>query len=110
MLKYVSLLETRAGGGSRQTGARLKDDGTILIEGHDLGPGVDVFLGAGMTEYEWALSIKPPGVRALKMALACDDDVLAALGQRFSGDASADLQPFLDSNDVPYEFWSRLGE
>ncbi|TVQ30924.1 MAG: hypothetical protein EA370_13325 [Wenzhouxiangella sp.] len=110
MLKYVDLRETRDEGGSRQTGASLHDDGTIVVEGRDLGPAVEAFFGPGMTEYEWALSISPPGVEVLKMALACDDNVLTALRDQFSGDAAAKLQSFLDDNAVPYEFWSRAGE
>jgi hypothetical protein len=31
-------------------------------------------------------------------------------GERFSGDAAADLQRFLEDNDIPYEPWSRVGE
>ena len=41
---------------------------------------------------------------------ACDDDVLAALRDRFSGDGAAYLQPFLDDNGVSYEPWSRVGD
>lgn len=37
-------------------------DGTIQIEGHDLGPGVAAFWGSGLTEYEWGLD-DPPGRR-----------------------------------------------
>ncbi|TVQ28287.1 MAG: hypothetical protein EA370_16810 [Wenzhouxiangella sp.] len=110
MLTYVNLRETSDEDGNRQLGASLKDDGTIVVHGHDLGPGVESFFGPGITEYEWALSIRPSGVRVLKMALACDADVLTALRDRFSGDAAANLQDFLDDNAVPYEFWSRVEE
>jgi hypothetical protein len=110
MANYVTLRDSRDEGGSRHLGASLKDDGTLLIEGQDLGPGVEGFFGPGLTEYEWTWLIRPPGVRRLKLALACDDDLLAALRERFSGDAAAGLQPFLDNNGVPYEPWSRVGE
>lgn len=110
MVNYVTLRETRDEGGSRHLGASLKGDGTLLIEGQDIGPGVESFFGPGLTEYEWAWNIRPPGVRALKLALACDDDVLTALRDRFSGDAAVGLQPFLDDNGVPYEPWSRVGD
>ncbi len=110
MITNVTLRDTRDEGGSRYLGARLKADGTLLIEGQDLGPGVENFFGPGLTEYEWAWIIRPPGVRKLKLALACDDDVLAALRDRFSGDAAAGLKPFLDDNGIPYEPWSRVGD
>jgi hypothetical protein len=110
MVNSVTLRDTRDEDGSRQLSASLKGDGALLIEGQDLGPGVERFFGPGLTEYEWAWIIRPPGVKKLKLALACDDDVLAALRDRFSGDAAADLQPFLVDNGVPYEPWSRVGE
>jgi hypothetical protein len=110
MVNYVTLRDTRDEGGSRHLSASLKGDGTLLIEGQDLGPGVEGFFGPGQTEYEWAWTIRPTGVRTLKLALACDGDVLSALRDRFSGDAAADLQPFLDDNGVPYEPWSRVGD
>ena len=109
MVNYVTLRDTRDEDGSRQLSATLKGDGALLIEGQDLGPGVERFFGPGLTEYEWAWIIRPPGVKTLKLALA-RDDVLAALRDRFSGDAAADLQRFLDDNAVPYEPWSRVGE
>jgi len=109
MVNYVTLRDARDEDGSRQLGASLKGDGALLIEGQDIGPGVERFFGPGLTEYEWAWIIQPSGVRALKLALA-RDDVLAALSERFSGDAAADLQRFLEDNDIPYEPWSRVGE
>ena len=109
MVNYVTLRDTHDENGRRHLSATLKGDGTLLIEGQDLGPGVERFFGPGLTEYEWAWLIRPPAVRTLKLALACDD-VLTALKDQFSGDAAADLQRFLNDNGVPYEPWSRVGE
>jgi hypothetical protein len=110
MVDSVTLRSTRDEDGSRHLGARLEDDGSLLIEGQDLGPAVERFFGPDMTEYEWAWTIRPLGVSKLKLALACDDDVLAALIRRFSGDDAADLGSFLDDNGIPYESWSRIGD
>jgi hypothetical protein len=110
MVNYVTLRNTRDEEGSRQLSASLKGDGALLIEGQDIGPGVERFFGPGLTEYEWAWIIRPPEVKKLKLALACDDDILAALKDRFSGDAAADLQRFLEDNGITYEPWSRVGE
>ncbi|MEE4637162.1 MAG: hypothetical protein V2J42_00290 [Wenzhouxiangella sp.] len=110
MVGYVLLRDIQDEGGSRQLGVRLENDGSLLIEGRDLGPGVEKFFGQGIFEYEWALKLKPPGVMKLKLALACQDNLLDALKDRFSGEASAELQNFLDSNAIQYEFWSRAGE
>lgn len=104
------LRDTQDESGSRQLSARLQGDGSLLIEGRDLGPGVEKFFGSGQFEYEWALKLSLPDVRKLKVALSCQDELLEALKDRFSGDASAELQSFLDSNAVRYEFWSRAGE
>lgn len=109
MVDYVTLRDTRDEDGTRHLSARLKGDGALLIEGQDLGPGVERFFGPGLTEYEWVWTIRPSGVRTLKLALAADD-VLVALRDRFSGDAAANLQTFLDDNGVPYEPWSRVGD
>ena len=54
MVNYVTLRDTRDEGGSRHLSASLKGDGTLIIEGQDLGPGVEGFFGSGLTEYEWA--------------------------------------------------------
>lgn len=110
MSGFVMLRDTQDEDGRRQQSARLQADGTLLVEGHDMGRGVESFFGPGQTEYEWALTILPPGVNKLKLALSCNGDVLVALKDRFSGDASAELQSFLDNNGVPYDFWSRVGE
>ncbi len=106
----VTLRDSRDQDGARRLDARLQSDGTLLIEGQDIGPGVERFFGPGMTEYEWAWTIRPQSVTALKKALKSDDDVLSALKDRFSGAAAADLKPFLDDNGVAYEAWSRVGD
>jgi len=110
MNTYVTLRDLQDEEGSRHLCARLQNDGTLRIEGHDLGPGVARFFGAGMTEYEWVWLIKPPDVQTLSLALADENDILTTLKKRFSGDAAASLQTFLDENEVPYEAWSRIGD
>jgi len=108
-MRPMMLRDIQDENGRRQQSASLQIDGTLLIEGHDLGRGVESFFGSGQFEYEWALKILSPGVEKLKLALSCDD-LMVALKDRFSGNASADLQAFLDDNAVPYEFWSRVGD
>ena len=110
MRRYIVLRDTQDGDGRRQLSAYLQSDGTLLIEGHDMGPGVARTLGPDITEYEWAISIPSSGVQRLKLALSCQDDILAAVLNRFSGDASGELQGFLDKHAGPYDFWSRAGE
>ena len=110
MANRVTLRDTHDVGGRRRLTARLEEDGTLIIDGQDLGPGVERFFGPGMTEYEWAWTIRPQGVKTLKQALSCSDNVLVALRARFSGDAASGIQPFLNENGIPYEPWSRVGD
>lgn len=55
-------------------------------------------------------TISPLEVAPLMLALESDDDVLAALAKRFSGDVAAGLQPFLKENEIPYGAWTRTGD
>lgn len=110
MRSYIVLRDTQDKGGRRQLSACLQGDGTLLIEGHDMGPGVSNWFGPDVTEYEWSISLPPSGVEKLKLALSCQDDLLTALLDRFSGEASGGLQAFLDKHAGPYDFWSRAGE
>jgi hypothetical protein len=86
----------------RHLGARLDANGSLVIEGQDIGP--------GMREYEWAWTIPPEGVSRLLLLIGGDENVLAAIAARFSGDAAGEVVDFLDSNGIPYEVWSRVGE
>ena len=96
--------------GTQYLSASLASDGTLTIEGQDLGVGVEQTFGTGNREYEWALTIESKDVAQLKSALESGDDVLIALAERFSNDAAAGLQPFIDEHDIHYEFWSRSGD
>jgi hypothetical protein len=106
----VTLRQNRDQLGSRYLGASLAADGTLTIEGQDLGDGVERIFGAGNREYEWVWGIASDGVARLKVALECDD-VLVALAERFSNDAADELKPFLDDHGIPYKWsWSRIGD
>jgi hypothetical protein len=94
--------------GTRLLEASLSNDGDILIRGRDYGDGVEQILG--MREYEWGWKIPAGHVPALLCALEAEDDVLAALKRRFSGNDAADLGEFLDAHGIATERWSRLGD
>jgi hypothetical protein len=110
MLQDVTLRDTHDEGGSRHLRATLKSDGSILIEGQDIGSGVESVFGPGLREYEWTWLIRRSEVRTLKLALGSSGDVLVALRDRFAGEAAVGLQSFLEENGVRYEPWSRVGE
>ncbi len=108
-IRSAVLRSTSDGLGTRHLQASLWPDGTLRIEGQDLGGGVRQFFGSDFDEYEWAWTIRSEDVPQLVDALAAGDDVLAALRLRFLGEAAAGLQPFLDEHGIPYETWSRVG-
>jgi hypothetical protein len=105
----VVLREVEDLDGSRLLTAALTSEGDLVIEGRDYGPGVErVF---GVREYEWGWTIPAASVGDLLFLLqAADDDVLAAVRDRFSGERAADLGTFLESNRIPTTRWSRLGD
>ena len=94
--------------GSRRLTVRLDSAGALVIEGTDHGAGVDRVLG--FREYEWVWTIAATDVPALLQALEATDDVVSAIHRRFSGDAAADLGPFLEAHGIPVERWSRTGD
>jgi hypothetical protein len=108
--KAVVLRDSRDESGSRFLGASISADGTLTINGQDLGKGVEEFFGEGDFEYEWTWTIAPKDVTRLMSALESGDDVLAGLAKRFSDDAASGLQPFLKENEIPYYAWSRIGD
>jgi hypothetical protein len=108
--RSVTLRDTHDVQGIRHLAASLSVDGTLTIKGQDIGRGVEGVFGAGYSEYEWAWTIKPSEVERLLVVLDSGDDALAGLSGRFSGEAAAGLQAFLDEHGVVYEFWSRMGD
>jgi hypothetical protein len=106
--KRVVLRNVEDAQGTRHLQASLKREGDLVIEGQDLGAGVKSALG--VYEYEWAWTIRAADVSLLLDALGATSDLLSALRERFSGDRGADLGDFLESHDIPYETWSRMGD
>jgi hypothetical protein len=87
-VRKVVLREERSGDDYRYLGARLTEAGALLIEGQDLGPGVEGHFGAGMFEYEWSWTIEGGALARLRTVLGTED-VLSGLGARFSGAAAS---------------------
>jgi len=109
-LRSVVLRDTRDSSGTRHLEARFDDGGDLLLSGQDLGDGVEEYFGAGLREYEWCWTVRAADLPRLEAALGGADDVIGALGERFSGDAAAGLGAFLKENGIPYETWSRVGD
>jgi len=111
-LTSISLRDYRDEGGLRHLGATRMPDGGILIEGQDLGPGVERAFGAGLTEYEWAWAVPPDAVPAAVAALDGHegDDPLRLLAGWFEAHGGIDPGTHLRQAGVPVEFWSRIGD
>ena len=108
----VVLRDSRDERGTRHLLARLGTDGSIQIEGQDLGSGVEDAFGSGNTEYEWWWTVRPGNVAAAVAALggAPDDDVLELLARWSADNGGADPgQRFRDAG-VPVEFDNRVGD
>lgn len=104
------LSETRDSNGVSVRWVTLNDEGDLLIEGQDLGPGVELFFGAH--EYEFSRTVRAADVPSLRSALHLDDedDLLAALLDRYDGKGTSELEQFVQDAGVPSEFWSRVGD
>lgn len=92
----------------RYLSASLTKSGSLLIEGHDLGPKVEEILG--YREYEWTLTIQASEISALLNALRTEGSLLHALKESFSNKNAGNLEVFLKEHDISYEFWNRIGD
>jgi hypothetical protein len=52
-----------------------EEDGSLVIEGQDLGSGVSDFWGEGMGEYEFTRTVSPAAVAELRLSLGIGDDL-----------------------------------
>ena len=107
-LRVVELRKEREGRDRRWLDARLLEDGSLRIDGHDLGPATKVVSSDG--EYEWSYRYPPSSVGMLLSALGGADgqDILDLLEDRYTGRRSYDLEAVLreTKDTIPSEFWS----
>jgi len=110
--RAITLRSTCDQDGSRHLWARLKENGDLIIEGQDIGPGVSKCFGPGITEYEWSWIIYKANISQLAKALGGGkaDDILELLAKRFSVESAGELQNFLNEHHIPNEFWCRHGD
>jgi hypothetical protein len=108
----VVLRNERSSKGSRHLSAHITEAGDLKVEGHDLGPGVEEVLGAGVTEYEWTIVVRKRHLPRVIAALGGEenDGVLSLLAARFSVDEQCASKAFLEQHGVPVDFWNRAGE
>lgn len=106
--KTVVLRRCVDGDGTRYLEATFNDSGDLVIEGQDLGQGVEQVFGPGIREYEWIWTIRRGDLPKLKALLG--GDLLAGLKKDYSGSGAAKLHTFLTDSKVPFEAYSRVGE
>ena len=97
--------------GSSVRRVRLTSEGSLRLEGQDLGPFVQQFFGH--SEYEFVRSVSPAGVDQLRQALGLSpgDDLIATLAAQFQGPGgSSRLEKYLETQGIESEFWNRIGD
>lgn len=108
MARTVRLREEHNGSDWRTLRACLRENGTLVIQGQDLGPATAPISSDG--EYEWTYTFDPDSIPALCAALGGteDDDILDLLERRFTGAGSYDLEQIMRDTRtaIPRGFWS----
>jgi hypothetical protein len=114
----VVLRDIRDAHGTRFLEARLESDGTLVIEGQDLGDGVAEVFGEGLREYEWTWRVAPGDVPVLAERVAtrleapADLGILPLLFLLYDPLSRGSLEEFVgpDRDRIPAAFWSRIGD
>lgn len=94
--------------GSVWRAVHLTGDGRLVVEGHDLGPGVERILGCREYEFRRTLTATQSATLRDLLGLTGDADLLAAVERRFA--ATHELERFLVDHGIPGAFWSRRGD
>lgn len=83
--------------------AHVDDEGTLHVEGEDVDPLLDSFVGKG--EVEWSYKVRAEHLPALVEALGGEPgaDVIDLLAERYTGEGSYELKRVLNSRVVPVE-------
>lgn len=92
----------------RRLTATLRDNGDLVVEGHDMGPDVQSALGG--VEYEWVWTVKARHMPALAQALGGHKDVLTELKNQFSGEKASGLATFFQTQGIRFESWHWVGD
>lgn len=100
--------DQRDGAGVSWRWVSLLDDGGLEVSGQDLGVDVQRFWGSG--EYEFSRRLTSADVTRLCELLGgvARRELLAKIEDTFA-DTGA-LERFLELNEIPGKFWSRVGD
>jgi len=111
-MTHIVLRDTRDASGTRFLEARLDADGTLRIEGQDLGPGVSAVFGPDLTEYEWWWRLPAGDVPWAVAALGGEpgDAPLPVIHRWFEANGGSDPGSALRNAGLPIEFDNRIGD
>jgi hypothetical protein len=111
MGEKITLRDESGPEGSRLLELRRDEDGTIVLEGHDLGSGVAAFWGPDHREYEWKHTIPRGQDRKIREALGgiVGSDVLRLIRRWCAEQGEAGLVRTLEAHGVNVERSSWLG-
>jgi hypothetical protein len=111
-VERVILRDTRDASGTRFLEARVGPDGTLRIEGQDLGRGVTEVFGEGLSEYEWWWRLPPDHLdeAAATLGGAPGEPILAVIGRWGAAHPGADPGSALREAGLPIDFDSRIGD
>ena len=85
----------------------LTAEGQLVIEGHDLGAGVERIFGCREYEFERTLSVGETAQLAELLEVSVVE-LLPAIQQRFG--TTPPLEAYLEEHDIAGEFWNRTGD
>jgi hypothetical protein len=99
----VVLRDEHIGRDSRHLRAYLDEEGNLVLEGHDLGPGTAPVSDDG--EYEWVERVSAADLPRLVELLGGlpGPDILDLLEERYRGPASYDFTQLLYHSDISVE-------
>lgn len=106
VVRSVRLRDERTETDRRVLDVFIAEDGSLCLDGHDLGPGTEHIRADG--EYEWRWTIRSQFIPLVRAVAGCrpGEDLLTVLAERFRGPASYELEQRLRESEIPREFWS----
>lgn len=91
--------------------ASVREDGALIIEGQDLGDGVEAALGEGIREYEWVTEVSAEDVPKLVATLggATSDDILDVIRATCVAEPIL-LERTVRAAGITPRRWNRMGD
>ncbi len=104
----IILRKENTPGDYRFLDAEIKANGDLVFNGQDIGSGVESIFG--YREYEWCWTIQKKYIQQFINTINEKGEILDLLEKNFSNERAAELHGFLKKNNIPFGFWSRVGD